>query len=121
MSAFAEILKDENIITRTHRFDYAEVCEYLTKRKSPLIDYHSINQLSCMREIVSIGKFCEHKEAMNDDYSRAIVDKKSKQVLCLSSRRVIVKYKCEKEKDRYCQSSEEGCFYFKENFIFEWF
>lgn len=110
----AQIIKDDNYITHTNRFNLKEVCHFLTKRESPLIDIQSATQLSCMGKIVNVGKFCEHKESMNDFYSRAIVDKKNKQVLCLSSSRVTVKYKCQKENDKFCSSSEEGCFYFKE-------
>ena len=70
--------------------------------------------LNCMGEKKNISAFCEEKEAANPYYIRAIVNKKTNKVDCLSSKRVLLKYKCETKNDRYCKDKEIGCYLFKE-------
>ena len=109
-----KLLQDEKSITGETTFSFQEACKYLTKRDSPLIEVHSINQLNCMSEIKDINPFCNHKEAANPYYIRALVDKDSKRIKCLSSKRVILKYQCEGNKDQYCEDQDIGCFLLKE-------
>lgn len=110
----AEIIKDDKTVTGRSTFSWTSACEYLTKRKSPLIDYKSITSLSCMGDIKEVVDFCDYKEAANPYFIRAIVLKDKKQVECLSAKKVILKYKCEGAKDKYCLDSEIGCFMLKE-------
>lgn len=112
--ANGKILKDDKYITGKSQFSFEEACKYLTKRNSPLIEVSSISVLSCMGAKKEIGKFCDHKEAANPYYIRGILDKKNKKVICLSSKRVIIKYGCEGKKDRFCKDAEIGCFLLKE-------
>jgi hypothetical protein len=67
-----------------------------------------------MGKKVEISKFCDHKEAANPYFIRGTVDKVKKKVICLSSKRVILKYECEGKKDRFCVDAEIGCFLLKE-------
>lgn len=109
-----EIIKDDKTVTARSKFSFEEACEYLTKRKSPLIDYKSITSLSCMGEVKDVAPFCDYKEAANPYFIRAIVLKDKKQVECLSAKKVILKYKCEGAKDKLCLDSEIGCFLLRE-------
>ena len=110
----AKIIKDEKYITGQTEFSFEEACKYLTKRKSPLIDFSSISSLNCMGKKVEVAKFCDYKEAANQYFIRGIVNKTKKRVICLSSKRVIIKYSCEGKKDRFCEDAEIGCFLIKE-------
>ncbi len=112
-STSAKILRDDHTISGKKEYSWSDVCFYLTKRKSPLIEYHSISTLDCMGDKMEISKFCDEKEAANPYYTRAIV-KKNKKVECQSGKRVILKWQCEGKTDKYCQDEEVGCFLFKE-------
>jgi len=111
---FAQIIKDEKYITGTSEYSFEDVCKFLTNRESPLIDYKSVTSLNCMGKSLKVAPFCEEKEAANPYYIRAVVDKESKKVQCLSSKRVIIKYQCKSKEDTYCKDVEVGCFLFKE-------
>ena len=113
-NSFAKILKDEKYITGQTEFSFQEVCKFLTKRESPIIEFSNISALNCMGEKKEISKFCDHKEAANPYFIRGIVDKKKRKVVCLSSKRVIIKYGCEGKADQYCKDAEIGCFLLKE-------
>ena len=110
----AKIIKDDHYITGQKKFDWKQVCFKLTKRSSPLIEFKSIYELDCMGTTVNITPFCDETEAANPYYSRAIVSKTEKKVICQSAKRVVIKWECEGKKDRYCRDSEIGCFLFKE-------
>lgn len=114
ISSFATIIKDEKSVTGRKTFSYTEVCENLTKRKSPLIDFKSISSLSCMGEIKQVAPFCDLKEAANPYYIRAIVLQETKQVECLSAKKVVIKYACDGKDDKHCLDSEIGCFMLRE-------
>jgi len=111
---YAEIIKDDKYITGQSEFSFKEACKFLTQKESPLIDYVSVSTLNCMGKKLKVAPFCDDKEAANPYYIRAVVDQKSKKVKCLSSKKVILKYKCEGEKDKFCKDPEIGCFLFKE-------
>tara|TARA_Y100000768_G_scaffold209963_1_gene158147 strand:+ start:24484 stop:24993 length:510 start_codon:yes stop_codon:yes gene_type:complete len=110
----AKLIKDDNYIIQKKSYSYQAACQFLTKRHSPLIDYASATSLNCMGEVKDIAPFCAYQERMNDHYARAVVSEKSKEVFCISSRRVILKYACDGKEDRFCESSEKGCFFLKE-------
>jgi hypothetical protein len=112
--ATAKILKDDKYITGQSEFSFSEACKYLTKRDSPLIEVANISTLNCMGKKTEIGRFCDHKEAANPYYIRGIVDTKNQKVICLSSKRVIIKYECEGVEDQFCKDAEIGCFLLKE-------
>ena len=114
LSSHATIVKDDKSVTGRKTFTYEEVCENLTKRKSPLIDFKSITSLSCMGEVKAVAPFCDLKEAANPYYIRAIVLEESKKVECLSAKKVVIKYACEGKNDKHCLDSEIGCFMLRE-------
>lgn len=106
----AKIVKDEKTVTGRSTHSFKDVCKFLTKRESPLVEYKSISKLNCMGDIKEVAPFCDYKEAPNPYYIRAIVNKKEKKVECLSAKKVIIKYQCEGKQDKYCIDSEMGCF-----------
>jgi hypothetical protein len=110
----AEVIRYDNSVTGESKYSWEEACLFLTKRTSPLIDYKSISELSCMGETKQVIDFCDHKEIKNPYFARAIVDKKNRTVRCQSSKRVILKWKCEDQLDKYCKDPEVGCFLLRE-------
>lgn len=112
--SFAEIIKDDKLITATSTHSFKEACQYLTKRDSPLIDYVSITAINCMGEKQNIDKFCDYKEAANPYYIRALAFKAGEEIRCLSAKKVTLKYKCEGSRDKLCQDPDIGCFHLRE-------
>ena len=108
--SIAKIVKDEKSVTNRSIHSYKEVCKFLTKRESPLVEFKSISKLNCMGDIKEVAPYCDFKEAANPYYIRAIVNQKRSQVECLSAKKVILKYECGDKNDRYCIDSEMGCF-----------
>lgn len=109
-----KILKDDHYTSGRNTYSWKNACSFLTKRSSPLIEYHSADMLDCMGEKKKVMPFCEEKEITNPYLTRAIVDRKNKTIQCVSGKRVILKWKCEGENDKYCKDQEVGCFLFKE-------
>ncbi len=110
----AKVIKDDHFTKDERFYSWEKACLFLTKRESPLIEYHSVNKLDCMGKVVDVGPFCDEREAANPYLSRAIVDKKKKQIICKSASRVILKWQCEGKNDKYCQDIDIGCFLLKE-------
>lgn len=110
----AEVVTYNNTVKSENRYSWNKVCKDLVNRASPLIEFKSISELNCMGKNVKVNKFCFRKEAGNPYYARAIVDKKKKEVVCQSSTRVILKWKCEGKRDIYCKDLDTGCFLLKE-------
>lgn len=110
----AEVIRYDNSVSGSSEFSWSEACKYLTKRESPIIDFESVSHLNCMGVKKSVIDFCDYKEAANPYFARAIVSKKNKTVICQSSKRVILKWKCEGKTDKYCKDPEIGCFLLKE-------
>lgn len=110
----AKILKDDHYVIGEKEFSWEKVCKKLTKRDSPLIEYKSINELDCMGKSVKVIKYCDDVEAANPYFTRAIVSKNKKVIVCQSAKRVIIKWECEGATDKYCKDIDLGCFFFKE-------
>lgn len=53
-----------------------------------------------MGKKVSVGKFCEKELAADPYYLRGYIDKSSKQVVCVSGKKVLFKYLCVKLSDK---------------------
>ena len=111
---FSKIIRDDHYVTGEKSFDWKQVCFKLTKRSSPLIEYKNIRELDCMGKAVKVVRFCDEIEAANPYFTRAIISKSKKQVICQSAKRVVIKYECEGKADRYCKDVDMGCFLFKE-------
>jgi hypothetical protein len=110
----AKIIKDDHYVIDAKEYSWEQVCKTLTKRASPLIEYSSVSGLDCMGEKVKVVKFCDEAEASNPYFTRAIVSKSKRKVICQSAKRVIIKWECEGKEDNYCKDIDVGCFLFKE-------
>ncbi|MFT6632428.1 MAG: hypothetical protein ACJAS4_002391 [Bacteriovoracaceae bacterium] len=110
----AKLIKDDHYVIDTKEYTWEEVCKVSTKRASPLIEFSTISHLDCMGTKVAVVKFCDEVEASNPYFTRALVSKTKRKVICQSAKRVIVKWECEGKDDRFCKDIEIGCFLFKE-------
>jgi hypothetical protein len=113
-NSYSEVIRYDNSVTGSSKFSWEQVCKFLTKRASPLIDFKSVSEISCMGEVKQAIDFCDHIEAKNPYFARAIVSKEDRTVRCQSSKRVILKWKCEGKLDKYCKDPDVGCFLLKE-------
>jgi hypothetical protein len=59
-----------------------------------LIDAVSGTELDCMGKKVAASEFCEKVLAHDPYYLRAYVDAATKEVVCLSGKRVVFKFQC---------------------------
>ena len=114
IQSFSKIIRDDHYTTGSNKYTWAQVCSKLVKHDSPLIKEAGVSQLNCMGTKVKVKKFCDLVEQANPYYTRAKVDKVSKSVLCMSAKRVVLKWQCEGKEDKYCKDEEVGCFLFKE-------
>ena len=114
LTSYSKIIRDDHYSTGSKNYSWKEVCAKLVKHEVPLIEAAGVSQLSCMGTKVKVKHFCDQVEQSNPYYTRAKVDQKSKTVLCLSAKRVILKWECEGKNDKYCKDVEVGCFLFKE-------
>lgn len=113
VSAHAKILKDEVSLIKETQFSFHEVCLEMTKRKAELIEKKSISKLDCMGAEVDVGKFCYKKMAHDPYYIRGVVSSTSKEIICKSAKKVILKYFC-KVGSPICKDAELGCFMLQE-------
>lgn len=111
---FSKIIQDDITSLDKKRFSFETVCKAITKRDSPLISKKNIHELDCMGSRVKVSKFCEKELIMDPYYLRAYVDDKS--VVCVSGKKVSLKYECEKKNDPYCLDKNIGCDLIQEAF-----
>lgn len=109
--AYANFLVDDHYTTKTTEYTFQEVCRALTLRDAPLIEGEG-SVLDCMGTKVKPIDFCLKREVTNPYITRAVIS--DRKILCKSASRVILKWKCEGETDRYCKDKDVGCFLFKE-------
>lgn len=109
--AFSSVIRDDVSTTDKARFSYRTVCTRMVAHESPLIDVISGTELDCMGKKIEVGSFCEQILAQDPYYIRAYVDRSSKEVVCHSGKKVLLKYQCTKLTDaQYCQQSANiGC------------
>ena len=113
--SYAKLMRYDNSVLFETKHSWDKVCKSMTNKDYPLIDKKSSDKLDCMGIEVDVYKFCDKEEEKNSNYSKAYIDKEFKQVICQSSKRVILKWQCQKN-DRFCQDLDIGCYLFKEKF-----
>lgn len=111
--SFAHVIQDDVSVTDKSRFQFSTVCKKMVTHESPLIEVVSGTELDCMGKKVNVGEFCDKEMAADPYYLRGSVDKESKEVICLSGKKVIFKYLCVKAKDRAlcAQEAKKACGY----------
>lgn len=107
----AHIIQDDVSTTDKSRFNFKTVCEKSVTHESPLIDIASGTELDCMGKKVDVGVFCEKELAQDPYYLRGYIDKASKEVVCVSGKKVLFKYLCVKISDKkLCdQEAKSSC------------
>ena len=109
--AFAHIIQDDVATTDKSRFDLKTVCKKSVTHESPLIDIVSGTELDCMGKKIEVGNFCLKELAADPYYLRAYIDKESKEVVCVSGKKVLFKYLCVKLSDKQLcdQDAKKSC------------
>lgn len=115
-NCFAKVETYESLVSEKKEYTYSEVCKLLTGKDYPLISKVSVDQIDCMEKKFKAIDFCEKKEAGNPYLSRGVV--KKKKVVCESSKRVTIRYRCENKADKFCKDQEIGCYLMKEKFAY---
>ena len=111
LSLNANVLTDDIYIKDVRTFSFKDVCKKMVGKVYPLIGKENFAQVDCMKEKVDATKFCA-KQLPEDPYlarGKVLDDK----VECISSTRVIFKYRCKKN-DSLCFDKEIGCFKVRE-------
>ncbi|MFP5387610.1 MAG: hypothetical protein ACLGHN_16155 [Bacteriovoracia bacterium] len=104
--SFAHIVQDDVSITEKSRHSFKTVCAKMFSHDSPLIEVASGTVLDCMGKKLEVGKYCEKAMAADPYYLRAYIDQKSKEVVCVSGKKVLFKYQCVKLSDKSLCSQE---------------
>ena len=83
----------------------------MVTHEAPLIDIVNGTELDCMGKKVNVGDFCYREMAADPYYLRAFIDKDTKEVECVSGKKVLFKFLCVKLSDKkFCsQSAKESC------------
>lgn len=97
---FATVVQDDIQTTDKLRFPFKAVCLKMVTHESPLIEVVSGTELDCMGKKISVSRFCEKEMIQDPYYLRGYVDQKSKEVVCVSGKKVNFKYQCVKLSDR---------------------
>lgn len=114
--SFAHVIQDDVSVTDKSRFQFSTVCQKMVTHESPLIEIASGTELDCMGKKVDVSKFCEKELAADPYYLRGSVDRDTKEVVCLSGKKVLFKYLCVKMKDKaLCsQNAKAACSFIQE-------
>lgn len=112
LDAFSGVLKDEVYVTNVKSFSLKDVCLKMTGKVYPIIEKINPALVDCMSKKINATTFCA-KELPEDPYlarGKVLADK----VECISSKRIIFKYHCEKGDD-LCRDIDLACFKVKES------
>ncbi len=83
----------------------------MVSHEAPLIEVLSAGEIDCMGKKVEVAKFCEKELAHDPYYLRGYVDTNSKEVICQTGKKVILKFQCVRLLERkFCESQANvGC------------
>ena len=111
--AFAHIIQDDVSVTDKFRHSLKQVCTKMGYVDSPLIDIVSGTQIDCMGRKVEVGEFCDKELAADPYYLRAFIDREKNEVVCVTGKKVLLKYLCVKLSDKaMCsQDAKVSCAY----------
>lgn len=98
--AHAHVIQDDVTVTEKNRFSFKSVCQKMVTHESPLIEIVSGSELDCMGKKVDVGDFCYKQMAQDPYYLRAFIDKDTKEVECVSGKKVLFKFLCVKLSDK---------------------
>lgn len=104
--SYSDIIKDDIYILEKKKYPLVKVCQKMLKKDYPLVSKESISKINCMGKIINAINFCSKTEVANPYLVRALVT--DKELTCISSKKVNLKYKCKKQ-DSLCSTSESAC------------
>ena len=113
---YAHVIQDDVSITDKSHFSFKSVCQKLVAHDSPLIEVKSGTELDCMGTKVHVGAFCKKELIADPYYLRGYIDAHTKQVVCVSGKKVLFKYLCVKLSDANLCSGEakKSCEYIQQ-------
>lgn len=106
----AKMLRYDVYGSQKYPNSFKEVCQVMEKRIPLLVEVIDSRTISCMGEDVNVSKFCQKKYKGNPEFARPIIDKKNRQVLCQTAKRIVLGYKCSpNSQSLFCRESKAGC------------
>lgn len=91
-------------------YSFIEVCKQSVTHETPLIEYVSPKEIDCMGKKIQVMNFCDKAHAADPYFLRGIADEETKQISCVSGKRLIFKYLCAKSSDKvFCDTASIGC------------
>jgi hypothetical protein len=97
---FAHVVQDDVSITKRVKYSLKEACTKSGFQDSPLIDVISGTVLDCMGRKIQIADFCDKELSQDPYYLRGYIDDETKEVVCVSGKKVLFKYQCVKLTDK---------------------
>ncbi len=91
-------------------YSFSEVCKKSVTHESPLIEFISPKEIDCMGKKIQVMDFCDKEQAGDPYFLRAIATEATKEVSCISGKRLVFKYLCAKKTDFvFCDVASLGC------------
>ncbi len=114
--SFANILQDDVAVTDKIRHSFKAVCTKMVTHEAPLIEIVSGTQLDCMGKKINVADFCDKESVTDPYYLRAYIDAATKEVVCVSGKKVLFKYQCVKlsDKNLCAQDAKVSCAFIQE-------
>jgi hypothetical protein len=108
--SFAGVVMDQISDIKKIQYPFSEVCKKSVTHETPLIEFISPKEIDCMGKKIQVLRFCDKEHAADPYFLRAVADEETKQVSCISGKRLIFKYLCAKKSDSvFCDVASLGC------------
>ncbi|MFY7994066.1 MAG: hypothetical protein ACOVP4_12280 [Bacteriovoracaceae bacterium] len=96
--------------TKKINYTFSEVCKKSVSHETPLIEFVSPKEIDCMGKKIQVLHFCDKELAADPYFLRGIAEEATRQVICISGKRLIFKYVCAKKSDSvFCDVASLGC------------
>lgn len=108
--SLAGVVMDQISDIKKISYSFSEVCKKSVKHESPLIEFVSPKEIDCMGKKIQVMSFCDKEQGGDPYLLRGIADEDTKQVSCISGKRLVFKYLCAKKSDSvFCDTASVGC------------
>lgn len=108
--SLAGVVLDQISDIKKINYTFSEVCKKSVSHETPLIEFVSPKEIDCMGKKIQVLNFCDNELATDPYFLRGIADEATKQVTCVSGKRLIFKYACAKKSDSvFCDVASLGC------------
>lgn len=90
-------------------YSFRQICEHYKSGLS-LIENPKTNIIECMGQQFDVQSFCQEKFSNDKQYARAYVLKNEEKVICQTAKRIVLKYKCNRNStSAFCRDAKSGC------------